>query len=120
MNVLESEFNTKQLQMMNFQPRFKHLKELEKFLLLISHSKSYYGSIFCTIRSALTVAITLGKDDTAPGHPSTSVNTKTTSTNIFGKKKLHFMNGTQQSLSLLKQNLQHTKTSRLTKNNSNK
>ena len=88
MNVLESEFNTKQLQMMNFQPRFKHLKELEKFLLLISHSKSYYGSIFCTIRSALTVAITLGKDDTAPGHPSTSVNTKTTSTNIFGKKKL--------------------------------
>ena len=61
MNVLESELNIKQLQMMNFQPRFKHLAEFEKFLLLIFHSNSYYGNIFCTIRSALTVAITYEK-----------------------------------------------------------
>ena len=58
MNVLESELNMNQVQMMNFQPRFKHLAEFEKFQLLISHSNSYYESIFCTMRSALTVAIT--------------------------------------------------------------
>ena len=31
------------------QPRFKHLTEFAKFLLLIPHGNSYYESIFSTI-----------------------------------------------------------------------
>ena len=36
------------------QPHFKHLAEVAKFLLLISHGNSYHESTFCTIRKICT------------------------------------------------------------------
>ena len=82
------------------QPRFKHLAEFAKFLLLIPHSNSYCESVFSTIRKICTDGRhNLGKDATQ-GHASTSVYMETTSIrnnllgilipkiNIFGKKKL--------------------------------
>ena len=67
---------------------------------MIPHSNSYYDSIFCTVRKICTDGPhSLGKDAT-PGHPCTSVSTKTTSIrknlleilipkiNVCGKQKL--------------------------------
>ena len=66
------------------------------------HSNSYYESIFSLIRKICTDGHhNLGKDAT-PGHPSTTVDTETTSIrmsllemlipkiNIFGKKELAY------------------------------
>ena len=64
MNVLESEFleyqTTPDEAHEQWSPRFKHLEEFGKVLLLIPHSNSYCESIYLvqSERSALTVTIT--------------------------------------------------------------
>ena len=123
---------SKQIDLYSGQPHFKHLAEFAKILLLIPHDNSYCESIFSTIRKICTDGChNLGKDATQ-GHASTSVYTETTSIRnnllgililritILGKKKLACYKWEPQSLSLLKQNLQHTKTFRLGKNSNSK
>ena len=82
---------SKQIDLYSGQPRFKHLAEFAKFLLLVPHSNLYCKSKFSTIRKIYTDGRhNLGKDATQ-GHASSSVYTENIlipKINIFGNKKL--------------------------------
>ena len=102
---------SKQIDLYSGQHRFKYLAEFPRFLLLISHSYSYCESILSGIGKIFTDGRhNLGKDATQ-GHASISVYTETTfiRNNLLGimipRKVYHVMNGSQQTLSLFKQNL---------------